>query len=41
MYAAVFPGVPSGAYDLRTAGGVERSIVIVGGEVSSAPWPTA
>jgi hypothetical protein len=41
MYAAVFPGVPSGAYDLRTAGGVERAVVIVGGEVSSARWPTA
>lgn len=40
MYAAVFPGVPSGAYDLRTAEGIEQAVVIVGGEVTAAPWPT-
>lgn len=41
LYAAVFPGVPSGVYGLRTADGVEEVVVIVGGEVAAAAWPTA
>src|ERR1700722_12952338 len=34
VYAAVFPGVPSGVYCLRTAAGAEEAVVIVGGEVA-------
>jgi hypothetical protein len=40
VYAAVFPGVSSGAYGLRTDEGVEEAVVITGGEVTTAPWPT-
>jgi hypothetical protein len=40
VYAAVFPAVPSGAYGLRTAEGVEEAVVVTGGEVTTAPWPT-
>ena len=39
VYAAVFPGVLSGAYSLRTAEGVEAPVVVTGGEVTTAPWP--
>lgn len=40
VYAAVFPAVPSGVYHLRTADGAEAPVVVAGGEVSSAPWPS-
>jgi len=39
VYAAVFPGVASGAYHLRTRDGVVAPIEVAGGAVTSAPWP--
>jgi len=40
VYAAVFPAIPSGVYHLRAADGAEAPVVIAGGEVTSAAWPT-
>jgi hypothetical protein len=40
VYAAVFPGVLAGTYCLRSADGAEAAVVVSGGEVTTAPWPT-
>jgi len=39
VYAAVFPGVLAGRYRLRSADGFESSVTVVGGGVTTAPWP--
>jgi hypothetical protein len=39
VYAAVFPGVPSGAYHLRDPDGLESPVLVRGGEITAAPWP--
>ena len=39
VYAAVFPGVPSGAYHLRDPDGRLSPVLVRGGEITAAPWP--